>query len=278
MFAGTCDAFERLDKSFLVEFLGVLNQHLGDTDDGVQGRSQLVAHVGEKSAFCHRGLRCLISCIRKPIHELCQFAFTRLEAADIHVDAGNGAVAYAGLADLKPTAVAVLMLKGGAAGTVASDTVLDPIVDAIWGYRDPARAHQRANDLFEAHALPERDIELAKHVAQPIVANDEAVLRIPQCKALIDRGDRFMELKPGARCFCLSVGTFTLKTLAIKKTQPELFQCARHRANFVISRRCYRLIELSLRDRGHRTLKPLNWLDDRAQNQHEQHDGEEDCG
>ena len=39
-------AIERLEV--LLERLGILPQHLGDADDGVERRAQLVAHVGEE--------------------------------------------------------------------------------------------------------------------------------------------------------------------------------------------------------------------------------------
>ena len=35
----------------LIEALGILAQHLGDADDGVKRRAQLVAHVGEELRF-----------------------------------------------------------------------------------------------------------------------------------------------------------------------------------------------------------------------------------
>ena len=44
--AGAEHAVERLEV--LLERLGVLPQHLGDADDGVERRAQLVAHVGQE--------------------------------------------------------------------------------------------------------------------------------------------------------------------------------------------------------------------------------------
>ena len=35
-------------SSILLERLGILPQHLGDTDDSVERRAQLVAHIGEE--------------------------------------------------------------------------------------------------------------------------------------------------------------------------------------------------------------------------------------
>ena len=41
-------AVERLDLVLALEIAGVLQQHLGDADDRVERRAQLVAHVGEE--------------------------------------------------------------------------------------------------------------------------------------------------------------------------------------------------------------------------------------
>ena len=57
---------ERLD--ILLQCLRILPQHLGDTDDGVERRAQLVAHIGKE-------LRLVLACFR----ELATFVLDFLE-------------------------------------------------------------------------------------------------------------------------------------------------------------------------------------------------------
>src|SRR5262249_37880587 len=42
------DAVERLQHLFCAETRGVCNQHVGQTDDGIERRAQLMAHAGEE--------------------------------------------------------------------------------------------------------------------------------------------------------------------------------------------------------------------------------------
>ena len=46
MLAGAVDALERLRRQ--LRALGLLAQHLGQADDGVERRAQLMAHIGEE--------------------------------------------------------------------------------------------------------------------------------------------------------------------------------------------------------------------------------------
>ena len=48
MLAGAVDALERLGEAGELRALGLLAQHLGQADDGVERRAQLVAHIGEE--------------------------------------------------------------------------------------------------------------------------------------------------------------------------------------------------------------------------------------
>ncbi len=48
MLAGAVDALERLGEAGELRAFGLLAQHLGQADDGVERRAQLVAHIGEE--------------------------------------------------------------------------------------------------------------------------------------------------------------------------------------------------------------------------------------
>ena len=48
MLAGAVHALERLGEARELRAFGLLPQHLGEADDGVERRAQLVAHIGEE--------------------------------------------------------------------------------------------------------------------------------------------------------------------------------------------------------------------------------------
>ena len=56
MFPRAVNFFQIGDKTFLVQIYRFLHEHFAVADDGVHGRAQFVAHVGEERAFGAAGL------------------------------------------------------------------------------------------------------------------------------------------------------------------------------------------------------------------------------
>jgi hypothetical protein len=98
MRSGPGNAPQRLDEVVLAGIGGVLDQHFGNADDGVQRRAQLMAHVGEELALGQIGFFGLL--------------LTAFEFGDVGID-GNGAVVVGpAFADPEPQPVVALLEMG----------------------------------------------------------------------------------------------------------------------------------------------------------------------
>ena len=81
--SGLGNALQRLDEIVLAQVLGVFQQHLGNADDGVERRAQLVAHIGEKLALGLSRLHRLIPRLRKAVDQLLKLCLTPLQFGNI---------------------------------------------------------------------------------------------------------------------------------------------------------------------------------------------------
>ena len=83
MLPGTLDLSEVRDEEFFEflfsQILDLLLEHLAVTDDGVQRRPQLVAHVGEKAAFRLVGLIGVAACLTSIVESPGQLLVLRLQ-------------------------------------------------------------------------------------------------------------------------------------------------------------------------------------------------------
>ncbi len=106
MSTGTIDLLQVRDEVFLLQFLGFLHQHFAVTEDGIHRRTQLVAHVGEKSTLGLVGRISRFFCGPQRVFRLLLFG-------DVHLDARKTqrravGVPFRDLADAQHRAVAAV--------------------------------------------------------------------------------------------------------------------------------------------------------------------------
>jgi Bacterial protein of unknown function (DUF899) len=122
--AGAPNTLQGLDEVVPAEFFGVLFEHLGEADDRIEGRSQLVAHVGQELAL---GLGRL----RRGVARRCEFRLSSLELGHVRESRHGTAVLRLTLAELDP-AVSIPMQMNLPRIAVACEPFRHPLLDAAY--------------------------------------------------------------------------------------------------------------------------------------------------
>ena len=189
---------------------------LGKSDDGVERRAQLVAHIGEEFGFglvgflgavlflgiffgevgefdglpLQRRLRAFQVDHRgaQPKIVVDQFLFVLLDAGDVGADRDVAAVLGAALADMQPAAVVELGLEGARArrrraGFVQPGANLRHAADLDHGFIGGARRHRRIRQLVQA-----LEVRVAQH---------QAIFRVPQHEGFRNGLDRVAQPQIG---------------------------------------------------------------------------------
>ena len=188
---------------------------LGEADDGVERRAQLVAHIGEEFRLglvrllgpglllgiflgqvgelvglaLERLLRLAQVGDRRhqPLLAVHQLFFVRLECGDVGADRHVAAVLGAPLADMQPAAVVELRLEGAGARALA--------------FAGHLRAHHRLaarrHHGFVGGAGLDRLVRQVVQLLEVRVAQHHAVLRVPQHECLRDRLDGVAQAQIG---------------------------------------------------------------------------------
>ena len=160
MLAGAADASKRLENIRLAGILGILDQHLGDADDGVQGRPQLVAHRREEAALGEGRLHRLVTRDGEPIDELAQLQLALFRLGDIGEDANDAAVRGPPLADPQPFPAGALLLDGARGMMVPLQARGDPRLALAGSVGNVVAPDQRGQDGLVLDAGRDRDIEV----------------------------------------------------------------------------------------------------------------------
>ncbi len=192
--------------------------HLGEAEDGVERRPQLVAHVGEElglRAVRALGLRLLLEVafgevgelLRLQLQRLARFLQVRhrgdelpfgidelllmaLQGRDVRADRDVAAVLGAAFVDLQPAPVAELGLEGARPdrAAVAAD--------------EPMPDDGRLRAFHHRGVILARNHKLRREVVQGLefrVAEHEPVVGVPQHEGFRDRVDRVAQARIGLR-------------------------------------------------------------------------------
>ena len=269
MVAGAANPAQRLDEVLLTQILGVLLQHLGDADHGVERRAQLMAHVGQELALGAGRLLGLL-------HGAAQLEFRMLEVGDVGVDRDDAAVMGVALGDLDPAAVGALLDQRLGRVAVARDPLGDPGVDPADRLADPTALGRAAHDRLERHAgLDRRGVARVEHLAVAVVAEHQAVGGIEQGEALRDALDRVGQPALQATDRGLRLLALRGQPLALRQGIPEQGQGARHGADLVAAGARYRGFEVAAGDLLGRMHQAPQGPGDRVDDQHRQRDAED---
>ena len=155
--------------------------HFGEADDGVQGRAQLMAHVGEELAFRAAGLFRQIP--RRP-----ERLFALFQLRDVAHDGDRSAVLVGAFAYLEPAPVPEIEFRRPLRGAVG--VVLDPCIEVAPGLTGDKRP-EGVGELDERRAGVEMGGYVGEINAQLVVAQHHSVVAAEQGEALrniVDRG------------------------------------------------------------------------------------------
>ena len=126
MLAGTRDPLQRLARAPVARILGILHEHFGDANDGVQWRAQFMAHIGEEPALGDRRLHRRVARLGQPVDELPKLQLAILKLGDVGEHADDSPIRSPPLADLEPHAAAALLFEGTLGIAVAIEPLGDP--------------------------------------------------------------------------------------------------------------------------------------------------------
>ncbi len=165
MRAGPADALQRLHEVFPANVPGVLDQHLGDADHGVQRGAQLMAHVGQELAFGPVGFLGLL--------------LSAFQLGDVGVDGHGAAVVGLAFADPEPVSVVALLKMGRSGVLVPRNALGNPFIHPVVGVPDEAAVGGVADDLLERAAGDDDILDaVIEQVAVAAVVDEQPVVRI----------------------------------------------------------------------------------------------------
>ncbi len=181
----------------ITALLGVqarLQQQVRQADDGVQGRADLVAHVGQE-----RGLR--LGRIERHLPHALEFAFAPAQVGDVHGDGDLAPIAHRLEDDPHDAAVV-------GRGLVRLARFVG--VDQRLGHRGllrrvevgPQRGNRRAARLVVARAAVHRRVEGGKGAPAGVVDQHDAGLGVEDGHAIWQCLDRLGEQRGEFRCVC----------------------------------------------------------------------------
>src|SRR5258708_30777013 len=123
---------------------GFLLQDFAIADDGVERRTQLMAHIGEELTF--RSVRDF-----RLLARLLQFDVSRLEFGDIAIDGDGAAIMCPPLADPHPSTV-IIVLDEAARACMLAEPLLDPVLWRVLTEIDQSARYNCLDDLAECRS------------------------------------------------------------------------------------------------------------------------------
>jgi hypothetical protein len=180
---GAQHPIERLDFVLALEIAGVLHQHLGNADDGVERRAQLVRHVGEEARFGSVGF---VGSIARGS----ELGFVLFQSGDVRIDRNDTTISGFSFADLDPTAVAAALDVRFARGAVAREAFRNPRLAASLGILDQAALGSHAQNCFEAGAGHHHLGVGCKELSIMAIADDELERRKAKTLRIWSRSHR----------------------------------------------------------------------------------------
>ena len=256
MLAGARNSIQRLARAPVARILGILHEHFGDADDGVQRRAQFMAHIGEEPALGDRRLHRRIARLGQPVDELPKLQLAILELGDVGEHADDPAVRGPPFADLEPHAAATLLFEGAPRIAVAVEPLGDPGFVLVRSRGDDARPGRRAQNGLVLRPRLDLEGNACVHLLETAVADDQPVVCVVQRKSLGDGLDRLAEPSPGAPRFSLGALALLFQPMTFDEAVAQHRQRPRHPADLVAAGRWDGVVEPALRDGVHAALEP----------------------
>ena len=188
--------------------------HFGESDDGVQGRAQFMAHVGEELAFGAAGLFRQIP--RGP-----ERLFALFQLRDVAHYGDRSPVLVGALAYLEPAPVPEIEFQRPLRGTVG--VALDPCIEVAPGLAGDKRP-ESVGELDERRAGVEMGGYVGEINPQLVVAQHQPIVAAEQGEALrniVDRGAQAL-LRPERAFAGLGLGGDVLRRATISLEGPGI--------------------------------------------------------
>ena len=175
---------------------GFLFQHLGEADDGVQRRAQLVAHVGQELTLRPGGIHRAVPRERQVVDQVRKLGFALLDLRDVGVDADDACVVGHHLLDLDEYSAAETKLD-------RAQQIVSPPGKKLFRGALPVRKHAALvgspeDRLAVAAGDDEPGDLLTRGVREVLlvvaVAKEESIFTVEDDEPLRDRLERLAEL------------------------------------------------------------------------------------
>ena len=152
MSAGAQHAAQRLERLLGAETGGVVAQQLGQTDDRIERRPQLVAHIGEEARLRAARLHCLVASDFEVPDHLGKLGLALFNRRDVGPGCDRPTLLRAVLTDPQPSPVGELQFVSRRRVAMQGQPLLEPrfgVADrgVVVGAMD-----QRLNHILEPHA------------------------------------------------------------------------------------------------------------------------------